>query len=158
MVWLYLELRARDRQIDILSSFPQYNELESPRVTVIFFGSFPHFFTHTAQDGVKALIAAGRKGNLEVVKALVVAGADVHAKDDVGGCCGGGLYMGAGVILFISPHTLFHTLPPQIGHTSLILAGLNGHLEVVKALVAAGADVNASAHVGAGRGGAWIIG
>ena len=38
------------------------------------------------------------------------------------------------------------------GNTALMKASYNGHLEVVKALVAAGADVNAKTNVGQARG------
>ena len=37
----------------------------------------------------------------------------------------------------------------QNGYTPLIWASQNGHLEVVKALVAAGADINAAENVSA---------
>ena len=47
------------------------------------------------------------------------------------------------------------------GNTALMKASYNGHLEVVKALVAAGADVNAKDNVGQGghcvRGGALSV-
>ena len=36
------------------------------------------------QSGLTALILASQNGRLEVVKALVAAGADVNAKDNVG--------------------------------------------------------------------------
>ena len=42
-------------------------------------------------------------------------------------------------------HTCIHA---QVGLTALMQASLKGYLEVVKALVAAGADVNATQNVG----------
>ena len=46
-------------------------------------------------------------------------------------------------------------VPSQSGYTALIWASLNGHLEVVKALVAAKADVNAKNNVGQGGHCVW---
>ena len=42
-------------------------------------------------------------------------------------------------------------VPSQKRYTALIRAIENGHLEVVQALVAAGADVNARTNVGEGK-------
>ena len=44
---------------------------------------------------------------------------------------------------------LISTSALQNGYTSLIWASQDGHLEVVKALVAAGADINAAENVSA---------
>ena len=47
---------------------------------------------------------------------------------------------------------LLHPLLLQFGRVPLMWASSNGHLEVVKILVASGADVNANDEVGDGRG------
>ena len=47
------------------------------------------------QDGFTALISASWKGNLEVVKALLSAGADKEAKDYVGAIEATGMVAGA---------------------------------------------------------------
>ena len=41
-------------------------------------------------------------------------------------------------------------VPSQGGYTALILASMKGYLDVVKALVAAGADISANNMVGGG--------
>ena len=43
-------------------------------------------WTAVSQNGWTPLIAASHNGRLEVVGALLAAGADKEAKDEVGGC------------------------------------------------------------------------
>jgi ankyrin repeat protein len=78
--------------------------------------------------GCTPLMRAAERGNLEAVRALLKAGANVN-------------------------RTLAHW-----GHTALMIAAGEGHLEVVKALLSAGADPNAVAFGHGGvPGWAWMF-
>ena len=48
------------------------------------------------------------------------------------------------------------TVPSQDGRTALMEASANGYYEVVKVLMAAGADLNAKNNVGGGYGSSYI--
>jgi ankyrin repeat protein len=90
----------------------------------------------TDNEGLTALIASSAKDSVRVVKALLAAGANPNAKATVnnpersfsfsGGSLAGGTSGKSG------------------GFTALMVAANNGRLEAARALVAAGADVNAA--------------
>ena len=83
-----------------------------------------------AQLGSTALIKASTNGHTEIVRALIAAGADVNAEEfDIS------LYY----------RVAFSVIAPsrKLAGSSLIRASANGHLDVVRALVEAGADKSA---------------
>jgi hypothetical protein len=88
------------------------------------------------QYGLTALTLASASGHLAVVTALIAAGADVNAASEV--LSGGDVGLGAKL-------TSHYSL--QVGLTALASASTSGHPEVVAALIAAGADVNAADRV-----------
>ena len=91
-------------------------------------------------------MAAGNNGHLEVVHALLAAGADMEAKDEVGGGGHGkGGYGGEKGSLKVHIKQLMVTtllLVPcaQDGRTALLLAIMNGNPLLIQALRAAGAN------------------
>ncbi len=75
-------------------------------------------------------MSATENGHAEVVKLVMAEGADIHARNQVWGPnsrCGLDTDVAA---------------PQQDGSTALMLAAQNGYAEVVRALVAAGADID----------------
>jgi ankyrin repeat protein len=82
---------------------------------------------------------ASVEGHLGVVTALAAAGADVNAAMQV--------TRKVALLKFQCKLTLLTLHSLQSGGTALMWASCNGHLEVVKALIAACADVNAATKV-----------
>lgn len=105
-----------------------------------------HCAVHTwPQDGTTPLHAAALMGHLKVVKAFLAAGADKDAMSAVSDChrmLGG--WRAAPPPL--SCHCAFHTWP-QDGSTPLYLAAGRGFMDIVKALLAAGAKRDATVAV-----------
>lgn len=101
-------------------------------------------------DEVTALHAASQNGHVEIVKLLLAAGADVDAE--------------ISRAFFREPDHLVESMkaieplgPPMAVlnyHTPLILASQNGHVEIVKLLLQAGAKVNVSTRAGTAEGAA----
>lgn len=89
-------------------------------------------------DGATALILASENGFTEVVKALLAKGADVNARLTTKMVATGGPPIGNLVPMRVT----------KDGRTALMLASGSGYLEVVKALLAKGANVNAKAYDG----------
>ena len=97
-----------------------------------------------------ALIAAASEGQVETVRDLIAAGADVNFRNDYR------------VFSLILAATQGHTEIVQVliaagadvnardsyGYSSLILAANQGHTEIVRDLITAGADVNARTNAG----------
>ncbi len=86
------------------------------------------------------LFHAAEKGNLPRVKALLAAGADVNAKMKAKPNPRTGPVLSGE---FRKPNEALNTSRYRDGATALILASANGHLEVVRALLEAKADVKA---------------
>ncbi len=93
-----------------------------------------------AQDGETPLIRASFFGHTSTATALVLLGADVNAKDNVGAACcwraRGGAH-GAGRVL------RGLTMPPKGGGTALLRAVYQDRIATAVELVRLGADVNA---------------
>jgi ankyrin repeat protein len=108
-------------------------------------------------DGVTALMRAARSGDLDNVKALIAAGADVNAKDFKGETAlmkavlnAAGSLRASGsispkdlntVVTLIAAHADVNAQDKE-GETALSEAGIIGCAECAKALIAAGADLN----------------
>ena len=105
------------------------------------------------QFGFTSLVTASKQGHVEVVHALLAAGADKEAQDYVGGGVTGGVGAGCRVHARLSSNLCCRV---QIDFTPLIAASSAGHLEVVQALLAAGADREAKDKVRGG--GHWATG
>ena len=91
---------------------------------------YPTCLRACTQLGSTALIKASTNGHTEIVRALIAAGADVNAEE---------------FEVFFSIRVAFNVMAPsrKSSGTSLIKASANGHLDVVRALVEAGADKSA---------------
>jgi len=80
--------------------------------------------------GVTALLLAAYRGHAEVVALLIEAGADVDAKDERG-------------LMWLFTRDGRDRLRDNRDRTALMLAAREGHLEIAKLLIEAGADVDA---------------
>jgi ankyrin repeat protein len=119
------------------------------------------------QDGMTPLLLALSQGHAEVAKYLLEAGADATLADEVGNTA---LYQAVGrgngefVRLLLSRSKADLNVRGQGGMTPLLLALSQGHAEVVKYLLEAGADStladeagNAALHQAAGDGHGEIV-
>ncbi len=109
-------------------------------------------------DGMTALMRAGVRGHIEIVKMLVSAGANVNLQDsdgrtalmraDVGGLTCWTAFMRASrcghteIVKMLVLAGANVNLQDSDGRTALMRASIRGHADVVKVLVAAGANVN----------------
>ena len=100
-----------------------------------------------SQDGETALIKASSNGHLKVVKILLAYKADINAHNKVWTSLDTCVHEAA------LPRGLVHC--SQVGETSLIMASINGHLEVVQELLQLGADSSIQTHVRMRRG-RWL--
>ena len=95
-------------------------------------------------DGRTALSVASGKGHSAVVDALIAAKADVNARTKYYNAVLFAAHLGTAALL--APLHLPHAWLHSDGQTALFYAvdeaSLSGHLAVVKALIAAPADVN----------------
>ena len=120
-----------------------------------------HLVTQVVPPRPRALLEASEEGNLEEVKRLIAARANLNEKYEVCDPCCAIAYQRVFWLWVLNsgnsqsaPDTSFSSLPlpppsdTQNRCTPLILAVFKGHLEVVKTLVASGADVNAKNMVG----------
>ena len=108
--------------------------------------------------GRQGIIKASEEGDLEMVQALLAAGADKEATDN-----NGALWRPLVKLIkrdkwdrgrdesLVMLMLLDMCVVSQIGSTALIWASSKGHLEVVKALLAAGTDTEAKDEVGVVR-------
>jgi ankyrin repeat protein len=102
------------------------------------------------QYGVTPLLQASRNGGVEVMRALLDAGANPtrwHAEGEtplMAAARTGGV---DAVELLLSHGSFANAADPFQEETALMWASAEGHLEVVKALLKAGADPNLKAHV-----------
>lgn len=103
-----------------------------------------------ALDGTSrsALGLAARMGNVEITKALLDAGANIDAADPIGytplmEAARDGKLDVAAVLLDRKADIRHRSLPNGLELTALHLATAGGHQELVKLLVARGADINA---------------
>jgi ankyrin repeat protein len=90
------------------------------------------------------LMLAAAKGHLDVVKALLAAGADPNLTDNPSGKTARGFQF----MLREGGRDFLGQSGCLLGQTALMFAAHAGHTEVVRALVEAGAKVNAADHAG----------
>lgn len=95
-------------------------------------------------ESERALIAATKADNVEAATALILAGADVNAKDSIQDSAF--LYAGAEGLNEILALTLSHGADVhsvnRFGGTALIPASEHAHVDTVRMLIAAGVPVN----------------
>ncbi len=100
--------------------------------------------------GVTPLLQASRNGDVEVMRALLDAGAQPtrwHAEGETPLMAAARTGRVDAVQLLISHGSFVNAADPFQEETALMWASAEGHLEVVNALLAAGADPNLKAHV-----------
>ncbi|MFQ5639980.1 MAG: ankyrin repeat domain-containing protein [bacterium] len=89
---------------------------------------------------------AASGGNADIVKALIEAGADVNAKDEIGGTALSAAVMAKPPRIDIIKILINAGADPDIGlfldQPFLVWASMVGNVDVIKALIDAGADVN----------------
>ncbi|MFV0679834.1 ankyrin repeat domain-containing protein [Ottowia sp.] len=103
------------------------------------------------QFGGPPLLNAAGTGEMEAVKFLLMAGADVNAKDKTGFTALHKATMGEAeldaVRLLLASHAQVDVLAH--GVSPLMIAAQQGHLELLRTLLAAGANINLSNEYGA---------
>jgi len=100
--------------------------------------------------GVTPLLQASRNGDVEVMRVLLDAGAQPtrwHAEGETPLMAAARTGKVDAVKLLIDRGSFVNAVDPFQEETALMWASAEGHLEVVKALLAAGADPNLKAHV-----------
>src|SRR5665213_312509 len=100
--------------------------------------------------GVTPLLQASRNGDVEVMRALLDAGADPtrwHPEGETPLMAAARTGRVDADRLLLSKGSFINAADPCQEETALMWASAEGHLEVVKALLAAGADPNQKAHV-----------
>jgi ankyrin repeat protein len=100
--------------------------------------------------GVTPLLQASRNGNFEIIQALLNAGADPtrwHAEGETPLMAASRTGNAEAVRLLISRGAFVNAVDPYQEQSALMWASAQGHLDVVKALLASGADPNLKAHV-----------
>jgi len=100
--------------------------------------------------GVTPLLQASRNGDVEVMRALLDAGADPtrwHPEGETPLMAAARTGRVDAVELLLSRGSLVNAVDPYQEETALMWASAEGHVEVVKALLAAKADPNLKAHV-----------
>jgi uncharacterized protein len=100
--------------------------------------------------GVTPLLQASRNGDVEVMRALLDAGADAtrwHPEGETPLMAASRTGRVAAVQLLLRKGSFVNAADPFQEETALMWASAEGHLEVVKTLLAAGADPNLKAHV-----------
>jgi ankyrin repeat protein len=100
--------------------------------------------------GVTPLLQASRNGDVEVMQALLDAGADAtrwHPEGETPLMAAARTGRVDAVQLLLSHGSFVNAQDPFQEETALMWASAEGHLPVVKALLAAGADPNLKAHV-----------
>ena len=100
--------------------------------------------------GVTPLLQASRNGDAPLLRALLDAGAQAtrwHAEGETPLMAAARTGKVEAVQLLISHGSFVNAVDPFQEETALMWASAEGHLDVVKALLAAGADPNTKAHV-----------
>jgi uncharacterized protein len=100
--------------------------------------------------GVTPLLQASRNGDVEVMRALLDSGADPtrwHPEGETPLMAAARTGRLDAVQLLVSRGSFVNAADPFQEETALMWASAEGHVEVVKALLAAGADPNQKAHV-----------
>ncbi len=100
--------------------------------------------------GVTPLLQASRNGDVEVMRALLDAGAQPtrwHAEGETPLMAAARTGKVDAIKLLLSRGSFVNAADPFQEETALMWASAEGHLEVVKTLLAAGADPNLKAHV-----------
>jgi ankyrin repeat protein len=100
--------------------------------------------------GVTPLLQASRNGDIEVMRALLDAGAEPtrwHAEGETPLMAAARTGRVDAVQLLISHGSFVNAVDPFQEESALMWASAEGHLEAVKALLAAGADPNLKGHV-----------
>ncbi|MEO5924168.1 MAG: ankyrin repeat domain-containing protein [Bryobacteraceae bacterium] len=100
--------------------------------------------------GVTPLLQASRNGDVPVMQALLTAGADPtrwHPEGETPLMAAARTGNTEAVLLLLSRGAFVNAVDPFQEQTALMWASAQGHLDVVKALLKAGADPNLKAHV-----------
>jgi ankyrin repeat protein len=100
--------------------------------------------------GVTPLLQASRNGDIELMRALLDAGAQAtrwHAEGETPLMAAARTGRVDAVRLLLAHNSFVNAADPFQEETALMWASAEGHLEVVKALLAAGADPNLKAHI-----------
>ena len=106
-------------------------------------GADVDYVDHREKENGTPLMRASRKGHLEIVKALIAAGANVNIQHNGRTALIYAIWLGhlkIVKVLIVAGADVNHQ--DNVARTALIYASESGYLEIAKALIAAGANVN----------------